>query len=53
MHVPFNGLLEEPTGVSGMKPLGFGASARIIGLKLTLTSWSANSCSWRNWSSAG
>ena len=42
------------TGISGRMPFGcWLASARTIGLKLTFTSLSANSCSLRNSSSAG
>ena len=54
MHVPPSGLSSPLTTVSGMKPFGFsGSGALMIGLKLMRAILSANSCSRRNWSSAG
>ena len=54
MHVPASGLLFAPTTVSGMTPFGTSGSGDLmIGLKLILTIRSANSCSFRNCSSAG
>ena len=47
------GLPLVPTGMRGRTPFGAGASVRMIGLKFTLTSLSANSCALRNSRSAG
>src|SRR2546423_621401 len=48
MHVPFSGLPDAFTGISGSMPFGrTGASVRITGLKLTFVSEAANGCSFR------
>ena len=54
MQVPPSGLLSAPTAVSAMMPGGVVAGcSRMIGLKETFTSASANSCALRKSSSAG